>query len=207
MTSPVISRRQQRRTEILAAALDLLKASGFGKLTMKKIASRVGLSEAALYRYFDTKDELIFAIHGYISDEFTGGAREIVESPDLNAAEKCEASWLLFLEIYQKYNGFPLRLFAEVIARGDEVHLQRLRDIIAGHHEMMEELLSEAIGADCPISPREFQWVMRGVPLALATWGYLLGDQEDWTRVSNELVPFLMRCLTGGENTEMKAAD
>jgi AcrR family transcriptional regulator len=35
---------------------------------MHKVSSRLGLTEAALYRYFPTMDDLILAIHDHLNE-------------------------------------------------------------------------------------------------------------------------------------------
>lgn len=62
----VISRRQRRAearpAEILAAALDLFAEKGFTATRMEDVASRAGLSKAAIYLYFKDKMALLQAL-------------------------------------------------------------------------------------------------------------------------------------------------
>lgn len=51
-----------RREQILAEAMACFAELGFRGTTIRELASRVGLSEAALYRYFSSKEELYAAI-------------------------------------------------------------------------------------------------------------------------------------------------
>ncbi len=52
------------RTEdaIRRAAIDLIAERGFASVTLRDLASRVGLQAGSLYRYFPSKDELLFRI-------------------------------------------------------------------------------------------------------------------------------------------------
>jgi AcrR family transcriptional regulator len=50
------------RDRILQAAEQLLRLKGSAHLTTKEIARAVGLSESALYRHFDHKEEIFFAL-------------------------------------------------------------------------------------------------------------------------------------------------
>lgn len=49
---------KQRRDKILDTSVKLIIEEGFQKLSMRKIASRMGMSATNLYHYFDNKDEL-----------------------------------------------------------------------------------------------------------------------------------------------------
>lgn len=52
------------RTEaaIREAAIELIARRGYEAVTMREIAAAVGVQAAALYRYFPTKEELLFAL-------------------------------------------------------------------------------------------------------------------------------------------------
>jgi AcrR family transcriptional regulator len=69
------ARPGSRRDQILDAAMQCFAAAGFRGTTTREIASRVGITEAALYRHFASKEALYAAII----------ARKI-ETPDLTAA-------------------------------------------------------------------------------------------------------------------------
>ena len=47
-----------KREEILSIALDLVAVNGFRRTSVKDIADAVGLTQAGLLHYFDSKDEL-----------------------------------------------------------------------------------------------------------------------------------------------------
>lgn len=49
----------ERRRAIAAAALDVLDEEGIGKLTLRNVAQRVGISEAAIYRHFTDKEAVV----------------------------------------------------------------------------------------------------------------------------------------------------
>ena len=55
-------RPEARPTEILAAALDLFTERGFNATRLEDVASRAGLSKAAIYLYFNDKTALLTAV-------------------------------------------------------------------------------------------------------------------------------------------------
>ncbi len=63
---PRISRTPQQvnvfRQEILDAALHLIIEHGFSELSMRKIASRLGVTATTIYNYYASRDELYFFI-------------------------------------------------------------------------------------------------------------------------------------------------
>ena len=63
--TPVLStepRSGSRRDQILDAAMQCFASAGFRGTTTREIASRVGITEAALYRHFASKEALYAAI-------------------------------------------------------------------------------------------------------------------------------------------------
>ena len=62
-------------TRILGAATELLVAEGYAALSMRKVAGRLGLSQAAIYRHYKDKAELV----GRIVAEGYAGLVAIVE--------------------------------------------------------------------------------------------------------------------------------
>ena len=85
MTAEAVSLTQRlpgaRRDQILAAAMQCFAAAGFRGTTTREIASRVGITEAALYRHFESKEALYHAII----------ARKI-DAPDLTAQLEAAAA-------------------------------------------------------------------------------------------------------------------
>jgi AcrR family transcriptional regulator len=62
-----IKERQERdratvRRAILDAARDLFVTEGYGNVSIRKIAERIEYSPAALYSYFESKDDIFFAL-------------------------------------------------------------------------------------------------------------------------------------------------
>src|SRR5437773_12213967 len=52
----------ETRQKILEATARLIQMKGLGRVTTKEIARETGLSEGALYRHFDHKEEIFFAL-------------------------------------------------------------------------------------------------------------------------------------------------
>jgi AcrR family transcriptional regulator len=53
-------RTAQTRSEIVDAALQLFQAQGFDNTSMEQVADAAGVSRRTIYRYFFTKDDLVF---------------------------------------------------------------------------------------------------------------------------------------------------
>jgi AcrR family transcriptional regulator len=52
---------QERRQQIVQAAVEVFSARGYGEATIREIARRAGLAEGTVYLYFRSKRDLLFA--------------------------------------------------------------------------------------------------------------------------------------------------
>ncbi len=71
---------EQRRLEILEAAADLFTDHDYDAVSLQAIAARAGLAKSALYRYFETKEDIFLQL--YLEDlRKWVGAVELALSP------------------------------------------------------------------------------------------------------------------------------
>ncbi|RPA69505.1 TetR/AcrR family transcriptional regulator [Cyclobacteriaceae bacterium YHN15] len=56
----------ERQLEIIETAGKILSVSGLGGLTTKNLAKEIGFSEAALYRHFPSKEDIILGLLDYL---------------------------------------------------------------------------------------------------------------------------------------------
>ncbi len=73
----------QTRARILDIALELIADRGFAATSTREIAERLGVTKAALYYYFRTKDDLLSAIVGPAMAEL----EELIESAGTGASD------------------------------------------------------------------------------------------------------------------------
>jgi len=92
---------EERRQEIVEAALGVFVRKGLSGATMQDIASAVGLTAGALYRYFPGKDDLVAALFAECEAEqaalFAGMAGS-ASSPLERIVQTGVAAWALFNE-------------------------------------------------------------------------------------------------------------
>jgi AcrR family transcriptional regulator len=83
-----------QRTEALLreAALTLIARHGFEAVTMRQLAGEVGVQAAALYRYFPTKEDLLFTLMREHMEELIAAWEE--KHPDTADAERRLAAFV-----------------------------------------------------------------------------------------------------------------
>ena len=63
------SHPKTRKDRIMDAALRIFAEKGFQNSTITEISKEAGVSEATIYEYFGTKEDLLFAIPEKVSNE------------------------------------------------------------------------------------------------------------------------------------------
>ena len=94
-------RNPERELRLLEAALDLFGRKGFEATTVSAICEAAGVSEATLYEYFESKEQVLFSI----AELYTGrelerveGVRDYIRDP----REKLRVVIQAYLEFYER---------------------------------------------------------------------------------------------------------
>ncbi len=72
-------RGEESRRLILRAAVDSIACEGLGKLTLDRVADRVGISRGLVVFHFKSKNKLIEEVLHYLGVKYSGGWYEIFE--------------------------------------------------------------------------------------------------------------------------------
>src|SRR5256885_2950848 len=101
---------EQTRAAILNAALDLLRAHGYEKTTMRAIAGRAGVSLGNAYHYFGSKEHLIQAFYQRTHEEHLAATRPQLEHQS-NFRARLLAVMKLKISTLEPYHEFAGVLF------------------------------------------------------------------------------------------------
>jgi AcrR family transcriptional regulator len=189
-----------RREQILDRASELATEAGLGHLTMKRIAARVGFSEAAIYRHFATKQALLLGLMGRLEAQLLVPIRAIAEKPDLPPVARLQQIIQHHLSVVLERHGLTIQLLAEASAAGDPALLSRMRGIMRGYLEILVRLAEEAAaGGSLPADtdPRVLAVWLLGGPAAMAIEHRLRVDPALERHVEGKLVPFMFQLLAG----------
>jgi AcrR family transcriptional regulator len=88
----------ERQLEIIEAAGKILTNSGVGGLTIKNLAKEMNFSEAAIYRHFTSKENIVVAMLAYLANKMDERYTKAL-GDDLNPEEK-------FISLFQNQFSF-----------------------------------------------------------------------------------------------------
>ena len=80
-------KQETRKEEIINTAAKLFKEKGYSAVTMRDLATAMGIKAASLYNHINSKQEILKAIIITIAEEFTNGMVEIVNSNASNISK------------------------------------------------------------------------------------------------------------------------
>lgn len=187
-----------RQQEIVDHTVDLVRRGGLGNVTMKKIAELVGVSDAALYRHFPTKEALLLAVMTRVSAMLLEPAEAIAADRSRPAADRLLDILHHHVEVVLATDSLPVLLLAEASASGDEALLQRIRATLGGYLCLLESVCAELEGAPGVPPPEVLAMLCLGAPAAIALRHRALRDPNAGRRLAEQLLPFLVDSLAGG---------
>ncbi|QJY48064.1 TetR/AcrR family transcriptional regulator [Pseudonocardia broussonetiae] len=77
---PAGGKGDRRRREILDAAAKVINKVGYANASLEDIAAANKISKSALYHYFRSRDEILFAMHEVLTNDFLDHAAMVRES-------------------------------------------------------------------------------------------------------------------------------
>ena len=132
--------RETRRDQIARAALKIVGESGVSGLTTAAIAREVGISEAALYRHFKNKDEILFETVGKIGEGLKEKMQSVMTS-SIPCMEKLKMNFLLNLEHIENNVGIPRLVFSDQVHINNLKLKEKLLNNINSHISRLESLI------------------------------------------------------------------
>lgn len=194
--SPKVDVADERRAQIIQAALACFTRKGYNNTTMDDIVAESGLSKGTLYWYFKGKDELFLKA---IASHFMGWGEESItvleQFPTASDKLRALAQWLV--DFCKTAEGF-LSLFLEfwVSSPRRKEADQLWGDMLAQYKEVIVEIIEEGIrnGEFKPVDAEQLVWALLAAYDGLAAYVMFIPDME-LERISQVFVETLLNGL------------
>ena len=205
LPAPAAFEPTPRQLEILERALDLVQETGLANLTLKRVAERVGFTEAAIYRHFESKGALLEGLIALIGSRLLGPVHEIAADRSIPPAQRLERMVRHHVRVLRATRGLPLVLIAEGLATHDEDLLARLRAVMTAYLGVLSGLLAEL---DLPVGvpPASQAFYFLGLPAALGLGLRAFPDRVPGEEEVERLVTYYVRALTAPAHTREESA-
>jgi len=134
--------RTERQIEITEVALDLINEKGIQGLTIKNLAKKIGITEPAIYRHYDSKTDILIAI----LDSFSNNTKNIFKN-ELNdnctAIEKIEHLFTKHFAAFSANPSLVAVIFSEEIFRNEPVLVDKITELIGNNDKMLCTILAK----------------------------------------------------------------
>lgn len=196
--------REERRQQILDAALAVFTQKGFHAANVSDVAAEAGVSQGTIYWYFESKDELLMAALLSFVDQF-GDAAQAALQECCTAADKLRALAAQMEEFPAEAAVlFPLFLSYWTSSSKREEAAQFWISELVRYKDLFVEVVEEGIasGEFRPVDAEALVWAVLAAYDGLAAY-YVLMPELDLGYISSAFVRTL---LTGLEVPQRKAS-
>ncbi|WP_417659449.1 nucleoid occlusion factor SlmA [Pseudidiomarina sp.] len=132
--------KQDRKQEILAALATMLETSPGQRITTARLATEVGVSEAALYRHFASKAKMFEGLIDFTEDAILSRINQILDN-EKDTVIRCEMIVRLILTFVERNPGITRILTGDALLGEHE----RLRARVQGIFEKVEANLKQVL--------------------------------------------------------------
>ncbi|HEY3948708.1 TetR/AcrR family transcriptional regulator [Phenylobacterium sp.] len=134
-----VARKDERRRQILVAAMKCFGRSGFQDATIQDICAEAGLSPGAVYSYFENKDAIVQATAEL--GERLAARRESAVQEEREPIEQLRAFFREFGRSDAAHgNQYDLRIWAEAIGNREvrSIYLRQRGEVVASLARLLE---------------------------------------------------------------------
>lgn len=131
-----------RKGQIAHAAMEIIGEEGFSNLVMVRIADRLHITDAALYKHFKSKTDMLLYMMELVERSLM---RNIVAniSPGVRGLPKLKELLEIQLEFIENNRAFPRIMFSGAIQFEAPSLVKRVNDVVKGYAGIIEGVLRE----------------------------------------------------------------
>ena len=132
----------ERQAEIIERSMDLIAEKGIQGLTIKNLSKKIGISEPAIYRHYDSKNEIILALLN-IFDEMSMMFSSIMETFEGTAVEKIQFMFEKMIGMFVENPSMVAIIFSEELFKNEKVLNDRVIKIQDRNQKTIENILKK----------------------------------------------------------------
>ena len=179
-----------RQLEIIAAAGQLISEDGYAKLTTKRLAERMHFSEAALYRHFASKEDILVKMLELLTASVQERMEAVAaqeEKPDMRLRAMFDSHFTYF----KAHPEYLMAIFATNFMEPSPVIDTAIKNLmeVMRHHLRAVVSAGQKAGTFTRVIPTDMlvQIVMGTFRLHMLQWR-MTGKNTDVKKVGNKLI-------------------
>jgi len=131
-----------RQTQILEASVGIIHSEGIQGFTIKNLSSAIGITDAAIYRHFKSKNEILCAV----LDNFTAKLLGFISSLDNIEANSLEKIKMVYEKLSNTFTNKPAYvsvIFAEEIFKNNKSLSKKVSKILELNNKAFNSIIKE----------------------------------------------------------------
>ncbi|MDQ0192458.1 TetR/AcrR family transcriptional regulator [Paenibacillus wynnii] len=170
---------------LVLSTIEVINDVGISNLSIRKVASQQGVTEAAIFRHYKSKNELLLAVLDYFS-KYDSDVFATVQLKQLTPTESIHYCLNTYSTYYENYSAITAITQIYEVFRNEMELREKIDRIIKDRTNFMTGLIDEAIQKN-EIAPH-----VDSEQLAIMIWGYFREVCMKW-RISEYAFPLRKR--------------
>lgn len=194
-----------RKDQIIEITRDLIFNEGFSNFTVRTVAGKVGISEAAIYKHYSSKEELLMALLDSLFLPWQKTFKKIA-ARDVPVCERLLELAETHIDFLTEKKLNPLLFFSEAINPANTQLLGVLKKNLGFFSELVVELLKEGCKTDELRSDLEISSAtacfIGTIQASVIKWT-VFQTADDLKSMTMKNISFFLNCIQitgGGEN-------
>jgi len=186
-----------RQNELVQAAIHIIANKGYEKLTTKNLAAHIGVTEAALYRHFKSKRELVTMVLCYF--EFLS-CRVLSDIKEMGCSNlECIKAFVMNrYELFSENPDLAKVMFSEELFKNDHAFISQYQSIMHIHKQEVEKFIIAAQEEgliSTSIKPIHlFRIIIGSMRLIVSQWN-MSGGAFDLIKEGKDLIDTIIKMI------------
>lgn len=177
----------KRQTEIIDVSIKIIDKKGIQGLTIKNISKEIGISEAAIYRHFKSKKEILLTILSNF-DELSSMFSDIMKTYEDTAKEKIQFMFGKMIDVFIESPTLVAVFFSEDIFKNETALKEVVKQIQVRNLDTLRDIITKGkenkdVREDVDTSSLTYI-IMGALRLLVKKWG--LNDQDFCLRIEGK---------------------
>jgi len=162
----------ERKQQIIRAAVKRFARHGLGKTTLDEIARDIRIGKATIYHYFESKDELFFESIKWETDQFIDDIKAIFNNEELAVG----ARLLEYISYKENIDTRYKLLFDLILQLVEDDSFEKEKEIMKNMLNREEEIVKLALSS---IYSSRLEGMNESLPIFIVTssWGAFFGSK------------------------------
>ena len=188
-----------RQIEIMEAATQRIDHHGIQELTIKNLSSDIGVSEAALYRHFKSKNDIMMGLLTYFTQEMSQRVESNISNETRTPLERLRDVFSSQLKAFVQKPAIVSVIFAEGIFNFNKELSATVSGMMNMMHDVIESVIKE--GQDNKsisafVGPSTLATIVMGsMRITVLKWK-ISGHKSDLIKDGNKVLNGIFKMIT-----------